>query len=67
MKRYQFVTDDDCHWYMIPTELKDEFDHLLFNGEVIFGQNSTVSLKNTELIHLKNLRLLVHKAEGEII
>jgi len=25
-KRYTFVTDDDCHWYLIPAERVEAFE-----------------------------------------
>lgn len=31
--RYKFVTDDGCHWYLIPADLVPLFVQLLENGE----------------------------------
>lgn len=31
--RYRFTTDGDCHWFLIPVELEDQFENLLENGE----------------------------------
>lgn len=31
--RYRFITDGDCHWFLIPVGLEDEFNSLLENGE----------------------------------
>ena len=31
--RYNFITDGDCHWYLLPTTLNERFSELLDNGE----------------------------------
>lgn len=31
--RYQFVKDDDCHWYLIPMSMTIAFNDMLANGE----------------------------------
>lgn len=28
-KRFCFAQDDSCHWYLIPLELKEEFENLI--------------------------------------
>lgn len=35
MKKVYVVQDDDCHWYVIPFDLKDKFFELeeIMNGE----------------------------------
>ena len=27
-QKYIFIQDNDCHWYMLPVELKDKFNEL---------------------------------------
>lgn len=34
MKKVYVTQDDSCHWYIIPFEMKDEFNKDLENGHV---------------------------------
>lgn len=31
--RYRFITDGDCHWYLIPVSMSTVFNQMLDNGE----------------------------------
>lgn len=32
-KRFQFLQDDDCHWYMVPAGSREAFDQWVHNSE----------------------------------
>lgn len=33
MRKFRFIQDDSCHWYLIPLNRTREFDDLMAGGE----------------------------------